>query len=530
MPASKNSKNSRISKAVKTARPKPSSGRSLSITAPLLLLSASAVVSTLAIWWFYRQGYLLYYGDAQAHLTIARRIVDSITPGWEQIGTVWLPLPHLLMLPFVGNDWLWRTGLAGAIPSGLCFVMATGFLFGAARRTFHSTQAGVTASVIFTLNPNMLYLQSIAMTESVFFAALLGLVYFLVRLHQTPRLSFVAGAAAAALAAAMCRYDGWFLLPFVAVYILWRAGAAAVALFTFITAIGPLYWFAHNYYFSGNALEFYNGPYSAMAIQGGRTYPGKDNWLVAWQFYRSAAILNTGLPLAVLGAIGAIVALVRRAWIPVVLLALPMAFYILSMHSSGGTPIFVPALYNDSYYNTRYGLALLPFAAFCIGGLVAGPMPKMTAFFAVLLSISPWIAYPKAESWITWKESQVNSHHRRIWTAEAVEYLRANYKPGDKILMPLSDLVSIPRELGIPLRDIVHEGNGLALDASLARPDLFPFERWAIGISGDAVSRRVADWRRKGLYWDCVKIVSVKGAAPVEIYRRRGARPLSTAP
>ena len=529
MPASKNSKNSRISKP-KALRGRNPAGTALPAQSPLLILAASGLLSALSIWWFYRHGYLFYYGDAQAHLTIARRVVDSLTPGWEQIGTVWLPLPHVLMLPLVMDGFLWRTGLAGAIASGICFVIATGFLYGAARRAFGSGVAGVTAAAIFALNPNMLYLQSIPMTEPVFFAALLGLVYFLVRIHQTPGMRHIIGAGLAALAGTMCRYDGWVLLPFVAAYIFWRAGAAGAVLFTFITAVGPLYWFAHNYWYCGNALEFYNGPYSPMAIQGGRDYPGKGDWLVAWQFYRSAAILNTGLPMALLAVPGTIAALIKRAWLPVLLLGLPMAFYLLSMHSSGGTPIFVPALYNDSYYNTRYGLALLPFGAFCIAGLISGPMPRLMSTILVLLSVSPWIAYPRMESWITWKESQVNSHHRRLWTAEAVEFMRANYSPGDKILMPLSDLVGIPRELGIPLRNIVHEGNGLAMSASLARPDLFVMERWAIGIAGDEVSRRVADWRRKGLYWDCVKIVNVKGAAPVEIYRRRGPRPPSMAP
>ena len=53
---------------------------------------------------------MLYYGDADAHLKIARRIVDSQTPGYEQIGTVWLPLLHLLMLPLVRVDACGATG------------------------------------------------------------------------------------------------------------------------------------------------------------------------------------------------------------------------------------------------------------------------------------------------------------------------------------------------------------------------------------------------------------------------------------
>src|SRR6202789_4451124 len=68
-------------------------------------------VMACAAWYFQRTGATLYYGDAEAHLDIARRIVDSRTPGWNQIGTTWLPLPHLLMIPLVRNDWMWRTRL-----------------------------------------------------------------------------------------------------------------------------------------------------------------------------------------------------------------------------------------------------------------------------------------------------------------------------------------------------------------------------------------------------------------------------------
>ena len=91
-----------------------------------------------AAYYFYRTGATLYSGDAEAHLNIARRIIDSRTPGWSQMGTTWLPLPHLLMIPFVRRDDLWRTGLAGAIPSAVAMALAGIFLFAAMRRMFSS--------------------------------------------------------------------------------------------------------------------------------------------------------------------------------------------------------------------------------------------------------------------------------------------------------------------------------------------------------------------------------------------------------
>src|SRR5580658_8580559 len=116
---------------------------------------------------------------------IARRVIDSQNPGFEQFGSGWLPLPHLTMLPFVRVDTWWRNGLAGAVPVAACFVAGASFFFAAARRIFSSTAAAVAATALFALNPNILYLQSIPMTEMVFFASLAALLYFTVRFAKT---------------------------------------------------------------------------------------------------------------------------------------------------------------------------------------------------------------------------------------------------------------------------------------------------------------------------------------------------------
>ena len=157
------------------------------------------LVSAAAVFFFASRGWLLYYGDAEAHLNIARRVVDSQTPGYDQLGTVWLPLPHVLMLPFARRDAWWRSGLAGAIPSALCFVVAGSFLFAAVRRMFGSQAAAVAATALFALNPNLLYLQSIPMTEPVFLACLMALLYFTVRFRETQGRVWIALAGAARL-------------------------------------------------------------------------------------------------------------------------------------------------------------------------------------------------------------------------------------------------------------------------------------------------------------------------------------------
>src|SRR6266404_9271266 len=87
-----------------------------------LVAQLAATISIASFFYYLRQGDLLLYGDAVAHINIARRVFDSRTPGLLQLGTVWLPLPHLLMLPFVLSRWLWQTGIGGSIPSMAAYV------------------------------------------------------------------------------------------------------------------------------------------------------------------------------------------------------------------------------------------------------------------------------------------------------------------------------------------------------------------------------------------------------------------------
>src|SRR3989344_2720853 len=58
---------------------------------------------------FYFQDTIVAYGDAESHLNIAKRVVDSLTPGAAQLGGIWLPLPHVLLAPLVYFDFLWRS-------------------------------------------------------------------------------------------------------------------------------------------------------------------------------------------------------------------------------------------------------------------------------------------------------------------------------------------------------------------------------------------------------------------------------------
>ena len=438
---------------------------------------------------------------------------------------MWLPLPHALMMLFARNDWLWHTALAGSIVSGASFVVAGVFLYAAALRASGNRAAAFTAAAVFALNPNLLYLQSTAMTEPLFLACLLGVLYFTVCFRDTQSWGAAAGAGLCALCGTLTRYDGWFLIPFVTLFVLVagkRHGLAKAIVFGLIASLGPLYWLAHNWWCCSNILDFYNGPYSAKAIQAGAYYPGIHHWAKAWLYYRSAVRWCAGAPLVWIGAAGLAVGILRPAarW-PAMLLLLPGVFYVWSMHSSGSTPIFLPDLWPNSYYNSRYGMALFPalvFGAAMLAGVVPARFGRIAAGVLVIGAAAPWLLHPRPDAWITWKESEVNSVARRAWTQEAAEYLAPRYRHGTGIITTFGDMTGIFRAAGIPLRDTLTWNNWPEWPAATTRPELFLHEEWAVVMGGDPVQTALIRAGARGPRYELMKIVMVPRAPVVEIY------------
>ncbi len=128
------------------------------------VLAACTAASLIAAVWSWRSGSMLNYGDAVAHMQIARRVFDSHYPAYSQLGSVWLPLPHVLMMPFVAVYSWWANGLAGLIPSALAWLAACAGLYRLVRHWLAPASAAL-ALAFFAGNPNLLYLQTTAMTE-----------------------------------------------------------------------------------------------------------------------------------------------------------------------------------------------------------------------------------------------------------------------------------------------------------------------------------------------------------------------------
>ena len=244
----------------------------------LLVVASCATASILAILWSWRNGAMLNYGDAVAHLHIARRVFDARLPRLTELGSVWLPLPHILLLPFVQVYSWWANGIAGVIPSALAFLAACVGVYRLARHWLAPTPS-VLALAFFALNPNLLYLQTTAMTEPLFVCEMVWVAVWLVEWRasldadekQSRRLLCLI--AVALIAAIFTRYDGWIMA-----LVAWscmgltllRRGKLRSLTFWIASGIimaAPLAWFIYNAVGFGDWLYFARGPYSAKAIE-----------------------------------------------------------------------------------------------------------------------------------------------------------------------------------------------------------------------------------------------------------------------
>jgi hypothetical protein len=74
------------------------------------VFAIAAIAGSSAAWHYAQAGLTLTHYDARAHLVVARRVADSLTPGWRQFGAVWLPLPHLINFVPLQWEWAFRSG------------------------------------------------------------------------------------------------------------------------------------------------------------------------------------------------------------------------------------------------------------------------------------------------------------------------------------------------------------------------------------------------------------------------------------
>ena len=520
--------------------------------------------SVLSFLIYFRRGEILLFGDAVAHINIARRVFDSRTPEPLQLGTVWLPLPHVLMMPFIVSKWAWQTGAGGSIPSMVAYVLGVVGIFRLVRGRCEVPRGlgwkarcpAWLGTAVYGLNPNLLYLQATAMTESLYLALFVwGVVHFDEFLQSKDQEEWSANSTRSLTRCGLClagasltRYDGWFVAAAVAGWMTViglrapsRVLRMSVLKFVLLAAAVPLLWLTYNGIVYRNLLEFANGPYSARAIEkktavpGFPPHPGTNNLPAAASYFVKAGVFSVAegnwqaawLLLALLGSL--VVAIRRPRPAALLLLWAPLPFYMLSV-AYGGVPIFTPDWWPHSLYNIRYGVQLLPvlavFAALLsdhISGmartaLVRRAVVVVAVGFIVASYAGVWRAHPAS-----FREAWVNSRTRLQLEWELAEKLKQ--LPSDAgFLMYLGDHVGALQDAGIPLRRSINEGNhrvwkqptdpdGL-WERALADPGRYT--DFVVASDGDSVWQAV---HARAL--PVIARIEVEGQRPVTIYRAR---------
>ncbi|PYR40679.1 MAG: hypothetical protein DMF93_10410 [Acidobacteria bacterium] len=452
---------------------------------PFAIGWAAALVGAIAAWHYHGLGLTLTHYDARGHLIVARRIFDSITPGWQQIGAVWLPLPHLLNAIPVQVDFFYRTGASAVAISIAAFAVATGAIAWIVLSLTGSSGAAIAAASVFALNPNVLYLQSTPMTEPLLMALLtvaIGLLLAMVGAEPAPPAApappVAAGRASSAPAVTGCA----FALACLTRYEAWPVTAVAIATTTWID------WRGGRRFADACRGTGLIAIYPALAIAGfaifSRVVIGQ--WFVSGDFFvpENKALGDSmmalkeigwgvqmlgGRLLVLVGAAGAAVLAARgffrrrssSAILPLALLAMaaiPWAAFV------EGHP-----------FRIRYMVPLVAIEA--IGaGLVAGAIPRRRAQMlgaTALLAVAAYELSPfdgRAPMVLEAQWDRPNLPERARVTA-----CIGRLEPGAKIMASMGSLGHYMQEAsaaGFAIRDFLHEGNGDIWLAALERPQL----------------------------------------------------------
>lgn len=473
-----------------------------------LLIFLAICLSVAAITISYKSGMMVAYNDAASHLNIARRITDSLTPGLVQIGSVWLPLLHLALLPFTSNFFLWQSGLAGAIVSGVSFVMAVVFLY---ELLFASTKRVLPAALgtlVFMTNLNALYMQSTAMFEPLLMTTALGAVYFLSKWLKTKMPNFLILTAFFTMLATLTRYDGWALLAAIGAYVVVIAAiyrrksfSGTVIIFATLAGFGILLWLGYNQLFFGHPLYFASGEFSAKAQQdvlvAKGELPTKGNLELSFLMYTLASAFNTGVLMIIAGFAGLLLYIKEnwkrpKSWYPL-LLVVPFTFNILTLYLGQSVlrlPMFGPVF--NTYFNARYGLLMLPAVAYFVGYLFG--RKKIGAVFTLILIASQTFLFLRPDIFksfdhevgiITTQDtfSSINKS-----TADVAKFFNRSYR-GGLIFVSSATSDSLIYRIGVPLSNFISEGNGHFWDESLKNPTTYA--HWIVFYNdyGDVVGQ-----------------------------------------
>jgi putative flippase GtrA len=468
------------SRGWKPASTAPATGRDYTAWGVAIV---SAVLSVLAYVITARLHGVLLYLDAYAHMEKARMVLSGTSPGLGQLGDVWLPLPHLLMLPFVWNTTLYQDGFAGAIVSMIAYVVTAVLVYKISFRLTRRKIAGIAASAVFALNVNMLYMQSTPMTEALLFCMMAAMVYCIQQWAETDQYKFLLGGAATAFLATLTRYESWPVLAclIIAVPVIswerkhsgltpklrWAGLCDRTIVFSVIACAGIAGWVIWSWILFGSPLDFLNGTYAKPSLWVPKGDPTIGNWIISAKTYGYAILDNEPWPLLLLAAAG-LVCLIAQEWrsrraaarsLPVLSLLVIVPFFIVSLYT-GQRPLTVMQVDHGIYNNVRFGLIMLVPTAIFTGYLVGTlgrfkPLMCGLATLVLILTAGSGSQLIREHNVVTYSEAR-SSLYVLPDQVRVDAFLKRGYR-GGRVLMESFGNEKIVFQ--VPSNQLVYEGS-----------------------------------------------------------------------
>ncbi|MDP1689254.1 MAG: glycosyltransferase family 39 protein [bacterium] len=464
---------------------------------------------------------IVAYGDAESHLNIAKRVVDGLTPGFAQLGGIWLPLPHVFLIPFVKIDFLWRSGLAGSIVSGTAYIISALFIYKIILLLFNNKTAAFMGAIVFVTNLNILYLQATPMTELTLIVFFVISTYYFLKFLNGSRIIDLIIAAFFGFCATLSRYDGWF---FVGIEILilmlvynpikkipksfselskawdikkWHKMEGILILFTTLGFLGIVMWLGWDALILGDPFYFTHSEFSAKSQQQGWLAQGQlptyHNLWLSFAYYFVTAMNGVGMLVYFISLVGFVIYLKNREnknrFMVGLLLANTFLFYVLTLFM-GQSVIFIPHItplsFDWTLFNVRYGVMMVPFAAVFFGYLFS--LSRLSGkFFMILLLMFQFGLYAIGYSSPLSYEDGVRglSSSKRV---DAEKWLKINYNGGLVLEDDFSRQLSIIRS-GVPMQNVIYIGNKPYWEESLKEPE--KYAKWIIVQQNDTIDKRI---------------------------------------
>jgi hypothetical protein len=460
------------------------------------ILVILSIISAIFFLVYLFNGLGLSYNDARSHLDIGRRVVEGLKPGLAQIGSVWLPLPHILMIPTIWNDTMWHTGLAGALPSMISFVAIGILIYLYLKKLGVSWLGRVTGVVVFAANLNILYLQSTAMTEMLLLATMTAGCYYLLLWQQKEKIVDLIKSAGFIMLSSLIRYDGWFLFLFAGFLLLvtafkkrtYKVTEGMLILFATLGGVGIALWFLWNLLIFKDPLYFAFGPFSAHAQQEQLLAAGnlatKGDLLLSIKVYIIALLYNSYTSTVIVGTLGMILLWFDkkiRYDVRIISLALvaPLLFNIIALYL-GHSVLFIQGMFDNSWFNVRYGIMLAPSIAVFAGYLVHRLKDLRWVVIGILLMTS-FFAFANNDA-VTIDDATVGSSQKNVSEVSGWLELHAKEKEGFVLISAASHDAILFSSM-LPMKKFIHEGTGEYWKEARKSPDRWA--RWIVLRTGD---------------------------------------------